>query len=1061
MSSKFKIVGQLVIDDKGNLGVVDKKAKKLNQSLDNTGKSARTADRNLKGAAQASSNTTKNFSKMAQGIEGGLVPAYATLAASLFAITAVFQGLKEAANLKNQQRGLELFSQSTGKNMLGVAQAIRTATDGIISFKEAAQAAAITTAAGFSAQQVTELAEGAKLASVALGRDMGDSFQRLIRGVTKAEPELLDELGIILRLDIATRKFADANGLVADKLTIAQRQAAVFEEVSRQLTKNFGDFEEHAGELTNDFAKLETAFMQVIKNLAEFIGPLEAVADFLSRNAGAAALVFAGFVTSIAKQAFPALTNLTAALTTYGTNAQLRADQSVAAFTSASARFKLSGQEFAAVELRKNKTFLGYLKKREISEKNFFNKSDLNQRRSIRMMIVHMEKKAAAGKAINETELANFKLMLKRMEVANKGTMSRLVLQTQQAGAAIGAGISAAIVAPTALAQSGLAAMATFVASKLSPVFAALGAVVNGAFFIFTTGFILKFIYDLIFLTDEMKEKQDRINNELQRTDQLLQMAGATAGTILKKELEETAESAENIHSNILRTFRLIQSVGRLSQILELPGVKESAPDATISDFDKKTRESIANVIGAVLNTTVADPSFKAEAQNFAEEFAKRMKTTGSGGATFSFTDFTKPMRLADQIDIEKPETVTAFIDSIVGLVAGGGAMSIDELVESLNGFSTFQDTAEQAGKDIANLDDALKALTETGSQFSRKFRPDSGQALMLAQRDVLNQINREGQKGFMGAPLGPMNRDEVETLLRERLGLGEGPVDVEGIVGSLTTGANATAKLRGAEGAEMRLTMLKNEVSLLNTKKDAQSKLLLQDKKKLAFLQEEEVIKLKIDELEGGRSLIKSEVGLQNLNESIAKEREKLEVIKAQSKEYSRSISAVGIANDAMSKGLEDMFMKLIEGTANFADAFRGMMKMVLLELAKLAAMKMAATTMSFIGLADGGIIPMASGGVINSANRYSRGGIATEPTYLVGEGKYNEAVVPLPNGRSIPVEMNGSGATNVTINVDGASTASGGMDAETGKQLGHMIQAATMEIIQREKRPGGVLSR
>ena len=134
MASKFKIVGQLVIDDKGNLGVVDKKAKKLNQSLDNTGKSARTADRNLKGAAQASSNTTKNFSKMAQGIEGGLVPAYATLAASLFAITAVFQGLKEAANLKNQQRGIELFSQTTGKNMLATASAIREATQGIIGF---------------------------------------------------------------------------------------------------------------------------------------------------------------------------------------------------------------------------------------------------------------------------------------------------------------------------------------------------------------------------------------------------------------------------------------------------------------------------------------------------------------------------------------------------------------------------------------------------------------------------------------------------------------------------------------------------------------------------------------------------------------------------------------------------------------------------------------------------------------------------------------------------------------------------------------------------------------
>ena len=55
----------------------------------------------------------------------------------------------------------------------------------------------------------------------------------------------------------------------------------------------------------------------------------------------------------------------------------------------------------------------------------------------------------------------------------------------------------------------------------------------------------------------------------------------------------------------------------------------------------------------------------------------------------------------------------------------------------------------------------------------------------------------------------------------------------------------------------------------------------------------------------------------------------------------------------------------------------------------------------------------------------------------------------------------MNGGSGTNVTINIDGSSTASGGLDANTGKQLGHMIQAATMEIIQREKRPGGVLSR
>jgi len=39
-----------------------------------------------------------------------------------------------------------------------------------------------------------------------------------------------------------------------------------------------------------------------------------------------------------------------------------------------------------------------------------------------------------------------------------------------------------------------------------------------------------------------------------------------------------------------------------------------------------------------------------------------------------------------------------------------------------------------------------------------------------------------------------------------------------------------------------------------------------------------------------------------------------------------------------------------------------------------------------------------------------FANGGMVTSPTLgLVGEGKYNEAIVPLPDGRSIPVQMQG----------------------------------------------------
>lgn len=56
------------------------------------------------------------------------------------------------------------------------------------------------------------------------------------------------------------------------------------------------------------------------------------------------------------------------------------------------------------------------------------------------------------------------------------------------------------------------------------------------------------------------------------------------------------------------------------------------------------------------------------------------------------------------------------------------------------------------------------------------------------------------------------------------------------------------------------------------------------------------------------------------------------------------------------------------------------------------------------FSGFAKGGIAP---GGF----QAFADGGVVNSPTLgLVGEGRYNEAIVPLPDGRSIPVQMQGN---------------------------------------------------
>ena len=176
---------------------------------------------------------------MAQGISGGLVPAYATLAASLFALDAVYRALSGAADLRILKEGQMAFAKSTGQAMNAVAGAVQRATQFQVSFKEASQAAAIAASAGFGTSQIVALGKAANDAAKVLGRSVPDAFDRLIRGVVKAEPEVLDELGIILRLDDAAERYAVQMGLTASELTVFEKQQAVLNDVLDQAERKF------------------------------------------------------------------------------------------------------------------------------------------------------------------------------------------------------------------------------------------------------------------------------------------------------------------------------------------------------------------------------------------------------------------------------------------------------------------------------------------------------------------------------------------------------------------------------------------------------------------------------------------------------------------------------------------------------------------------------------------------------------------------------------------------------------------------------------------------------
>lgn len=312
--AKNKITIDIEVNGKMQKATVS--AKKLRAALegvdaaqDRVGKSARTTDRNIKGAAQASANATKNFSKMAQGLGGSLVPAYATLAANIFAVTAAFNAFKKAAQVEQLEANLIRVGNIAGRNLGGVAESLRNITGAAIDSETALRATAQGTAQNFSATQLQDLATIAKGASISLGRDLPDALDRLIRGTAKLEPEILDELGIIVRLDDATRDYAESLGKTSAQLTTFERQQAFANAVSEQGLKKFGEVARTAE--TNPFDKLAASFSDLQKKLFQILNDVfEPFVEFLSINDFALSGAILTFGSTIINQLTPALSDM-------------------------------------------------------------------------------------------------------------------------------------------------------------------------------------------------------------------------------------------------------------------------------------------------------------------------------------------------------------------------------------------------------------------------------------------------------------------------------------------------------------------------------------------------------------------------------------------------------------------------------------------------------------------------------------------------------------------------------------------------------------------------------
>ena len=211
-----------------------------NGSLKKTSKDSQTLNRNMKGLSKQSSNSSKNFSKTAQGMQGVLVPAYAEVAARVFALTAVYQALSKAADFRILMQGQAEYAKRTGKNMADIAKQVQKASKGMLDFASASSQVALATTSGISASQIVKMTKASVDSSTALGRSVTDTMDRLTRGIVKAEPEILDEIGVIIRLDKVYKDYAASVKKSTAELSEGEKATARYNAIMGQLEDKFG-----------------------------------------------------------------------------------------------------------------------------------------------------------------------------------------------------------------------------------------------------------------------------------------------------------------------------------------------------------------------------------------------------------------------------------------------------------------------------------------------------------------------------------------------------------------------------------------------------------------------------------------------------------------------------------------------------------------------------------------------------------------------------------------------------------------------------------------------------
>ena len=211
----------------------------LGESFDKAANKTERANRGLGNSKNHAQGAGREFSKLAR-VGGTVSMAYAMIAANVFALSAAWAYVERGDALTRMEKSSNALAASTGKITNDMVAMIQQVSGFSVDYETAMRTAASATVYGFDTKTIEDFTRIARGASTVLGGEMTDMLNRLVKGTAKQERELLDELGIMVRVDTAQKDYANSLGKTVNSLTSYEKSQAFANAVAKEGMENFG-----------------------------------------------------------------------------------------------------------------------------------------------------------------------------------------------------------------------------------------------------------------------------------------------------------------------------------------------------------------------------------------------------------------------------------------------------------------------------------------------------------------------------------------------------------------------------------------------------------------------------------------------------------------------------------------------------------------------------------------------------------------------------------------------------------------------------------------------------